>query len=86
MICLEASSPFISGISMSIVTRSAFFSLYFCTGRSSQDVKKLIKQYKTSPYGIAENGGIIINSNLINDKFGDRTEPDKLIKYLSDHE
>ena len=59
-------------------------SVYFCTGRASQEVKKLIKMYKTSPYGIAENGGIIINSSLPNEKFGDRTEPDKLIKHLSD--
>ena len=57
--------------------------VYFCTGRSSQDVKKLIKIYKTSPYGIAENGGIIINSSLPYEKFGDRTEPDKLIQYLT---
>ena len=60
-------------------------SVYFCTGRSSQEVKKLIKQYKTSPYGIAENGGIIINSSLVNQKYGDRTEPDRLITYLSKH-
>ncbi len=57
--------------------------VYFCTGRASQDVKKLIKMYKTSPYGIAENGGIIINSSLVNEKYGDRTEPDKLLNYLS---
>ncbi len=61
-------------------------SIFFCTGRSSQDVKKLIKQYKTSPYGIAENGGIIINSSLPNEKFGDRYDPDKLLTYLSDNQ
>ncbi len=58
-------------------------SVYFCTGRASQDVKKLIRMYKTSPYGIAENGGIIINSSLPNERFGDRIEPDRLIKHLS---
>ena len=58
-------------------------SIYFCTGRSSKKVRELIKMYKTSPYGIAENGGIIINaSSLPNEKFGDKTEPDKLINYL----
>lgn len=58
-------------------------SVYFCTGRSLQDVRKLIKMYKTSPYGIAENGGIIINSSLTNEKFGDRTEPDKLLIHMT---
>ena len=58
--------------------------IIFCTGRSLMDVKKLIKQYHTSPYGIAENGGMIVNSSsIVNEKFGDRTNSDKLIKYLS---
>ena len=57
--------------------------MYFCTGRDKKQVLKLIKQFKTSSYGIAEAGGIIINSNsLINEKYGDRTEPDKLLKYI----
>ena len=56
--------------------------VYFCTGRDQTQVKKLIAQFNTSPYGIAEAGGIIINSNLPNCKLGDRTEPDRLLKYI----
>jgi HAD superfamily hydrolase (TIGR01484 family) len=56
--------------------------VYFCTGRDKIQVEKLIVQFETSPYGIAEAGGIIINSNLPNGKFGDRTEPDKLLQYV----
>ena len=57
--------------------------LYFCTGRAYQDVKKLIKMYNTSNYAIAENGGLIIGSSLPSEKYGDRTEPDKLLNYMS---
>lgn len=57
--------------------------VYFCTGRSSQEVENLIKMYETSPYGIAENGGIILGSNLPYKKLGDRKEPDKFIRYLN---
>lgn len=59
-------------------------SVYFCTGRSDHEVRDLIKMYKTDDYGIAENGGIIINSTLPAGKFGDRGEPDKLILYMNE--
>lgn len=58
--------------------------LYFCSGRSYQDINRLMKMYNLKPYGIAESGGIILG---IGDperglKFGDRTEPDKVLAYL----
>ncbi len=59
--------------------------IYFCTGRNKKDVESLIKKFNTSPYGIAEAGGIIINSSLPNEKFGDRTEPDKLFLFIQDN-
>lgn len=58
-------------------------SVYFCTGRADHEVRELMKMYKTDDYGIAENGGIIINSALPACKFGDRTEPDNLIAYMN---
>lgn len=61
--------------------------LYFCTGRSHRDVKDLIDKYELQHcYGIAEAGGIIIGagvSSLGYFKFGRRTEPDKLIKWMN---
>ena len=59
---------------------------YFCSGRSYQIIDKLRKMYHTGEYGIAENGGIIIGILGVDGKRGDRTQPDKLIKYLSDEE
>ena len=58
-------------------------SVYFCTGRADHEVRALMKMYKTDDYGIAENGGIIINSTLPACKFGDRAEPDKLITHMN---
>lgn len=55
---------------------------YFCTGRSYQDVQKLMKQYHTGEYGIAENGGIIVGIPNGHGRNIDRREPDKLIKHL----
>lgn len=60
-------------------------SVYFCTGRSDHEVRNLMQMYKTDDYGIAENGGIIINSTLPACKFGDRAEPDKLITHMNGH-
>ena len=60
-------------------------SVYFCTGRADYEVRELIRMYKTEDYGIAENGGIVINSTLPACKFGDRSEPDKLVRYMNEH-
>ena len=57
-------------------------SFYFCTGRSHQDVKKLMKKYHTSDYGIAENGGIIVCIQNNYERNVDRSEPGKLIQHL----
>ena len=59
--------------------------IYFCTGRDKKHVEALIKKFNTSPYGIAEAGGIIINSNIPNEKFGDRSEPDKLLLFIQNN-
>ena len=55
---------------------------YFCTGRSYQDVNRLMKKYHTGDYGIAENGGIIVGIPEGCGRNVDRREPDKLIDYL----
>ena len=55
---------------------------YFCSGRSFQDINRLRKIYNTGEYGIAENGGIILGMLEPKEKFGDRSEPDKLMTYL----
>ncbi|RNJ75069.1 MAG: HAD-IIB family hydrolase [Nitrosopumilus sp. D6] len=57
-------------------------SIFFCTGRSKQMVKELIHSYNTSECGIAEAGGIVIGAEK--PKYGNREEPDVLIKYLMD--
>lgn len=59
-------------------------SVYFCTGRADHEVRGLMDICRTEKYGIAENGGIIINSTLPACKFGDRTEPDKLIRHMKE--
>lgn len=59
-------------------------SVYFCTGRADHEVCELMEMYKTDDYGIAENGGIIINSGLPACKHGDRSEPDKLITHMNE--
>ena len=58
--------------------------LYFCSGRSYQDICRLMTKYNLLPYGIAESGGIILGMGDPDRgyKFGDRTEPDKLLAYL----
>lgn len=56
-------------------------SFYFCTGRSRQDVCRLMRLYGTGEYGIAENGGIIIGVP-VERRGADRSQPDKLIGHM----
>lgn len=56
--------------------------LCFCSGRSRSDINKLRKLYCTGDYGIAENGGILIGVDPEDKIFGNRDEPDRMIKYL----
>lgn len=57
--------------------------IYFASGRSIPQLTKDMGSFRTEPYGIAENGGIIIG---LGDKetFGDRTQPDVLHGYILD--
>ena len=55
---------------------------YFCTGRSYQDVTRLMRLYDTGEYGIAENGGIILGIPKEQGRRVDRKQPNKLIQYL----
>ena len=60
--------------------------LYFCTGRSYQEVMELNQKYDLGPYGIAEAGGIIVGIGRDGKyRFGKNNEPDKSIKYLNDN-
>lgn len=60
--------------------------IYFVSGRSIPQIIKNMDEFDTEPYGIAENGGVIIgvgiNGELV---FGDRTEPDVLDAYIKSH-
>lgn len=59
--------------------------LYFCTGRSYQEVIDLTESYEFGhPYGIAENGGIIVGIGGARHphEYGHSNEPLKLVQYM----
>lgn len=55
--------------------------IYFASGRSIPRLAKDMESFGTEPYGIAENGGIILGL-INNETFGDRTQPDVLDSYM----
>ena len=60
--------------------------IYFSTGRSMEDVQKLINDYPVRPQAIAENGGIIIGyCDKSYDDVGDRRHPVRFVKFLKDN-
>ena len=57
--------------------------IYLVSGRSIPQIIKDMNEFETEPYGIAENGGIIIGIGSKGEfQFGDRQEPDILDAYL----
>lgn len=55
--------------------------IYFASGRSMPRLEKDMTSFQTEPYGIAENGGIIIGLGS-QETLGDRTQPDILNSYI----
>ncbi len=55
--------------------------IYFASGRSIPRLEKDMKSFQTEPYGIAENGGVIIGLGS-EETPGDRTQPDVLNSYI----
>lgn len=57
--------------------------IYLASGRNMDGLRKDIEEFGAESYGIAENGGIILGLGrggyLV---IGDRTEPDKVLKYM----
>ena len=63
--------------------KDAGFRIYFVSGRNTPQVRQDMIDFATEPYGIAENGGVILGFGENNEfLFGDRTEPDKALSYL----
>ncbi len=60
--------------------------VYFCTGRSYQDVDRLRIQYATGDYAIAESGGIILGMPPHLGRRGDKKPITRLIKHLKYHD
>ncbi len=59
------------------------FHIYFVSGRNIPTVRGDMNDFGTEPYGIAENGGVIIGLGKDGEYLhGDRTEPDKVLAYL----
>ena len=57
--------------------------IYFASGRNIPQILKDMEDFDTEPYGIAENGGVIIGlGNKGELLFGNRKEPDILDEYL----
>lgn len=59
------------------------FHIYFVSGRNIPTVIEDMKNFGTEPYGIAENGGVIIGFGKSGEILhGDRTQPDKALAWL----
>lgn len=55
--------------------------IYFASGRSMPCLEKDMTSFQTEPYGISENGGIIMGLGN-RETLGDRTQPDVLHSYI----
>lgn len=57
--------------------------IYLVSSRSADQVRADIKALGVMPYGVAENGGIIVFPSLADRiKLGDRSEPDEVLHYM----
>ena len=60
--------------------------IYLASGRNVPKIRENMKELNTEPYGIAENGGVIIGLGDVNQLLvGDRTQPDHFDHYLKKH-